>query len=134
MKTEALLKDSYSVHCKTREFNFIIDEPLEDGGQNLGPKPKEMVASALASCTAITLKMYAKRKEIDLGEISVEVIHSLNDLQPGDTRPKDKFQVTVGFSTSHSEDIMARLLTISKKCPVHQLLSPGSEIVVGWKT
>lgn len=55
--------DSYRVH---------VDEPKNVGGQNLGPKPTELLDAALASCTAITLKMYADRKQWNLGDLYVE--------------------------------------------------------------
>ena len=49
------------------------DEPEDKGGTDAGPDPPELLALSLASCTAITLEMYADRKGWDLGEVEVEV-------------------------------------------------------------
>ena len=58
---------------------LVIDEPKVAGGADQGPSPTRTVAAALAACTAITLEMYAARKEWDVGELRVDV-----DMEYGD--------------------------------------------------
>ena len=52
---------------------LVIDEPLESGGADQGPSPTRVLAASLAACTAITLEMYADRKEWEVGDVEVEV-------------------------------------------------------------
>ncbi len=52
--------------------HLIADESEEVGGKNLGPAPGEFLMVSLASCTAITVRMYADRKQWPLEKIRVE--------------------------------------------------------------
>src|SRR3989304_1750079 len=54
---------------------FVADEPEEAGGNGLGPSPYELLLWSLGACTALTLLMYARRKEWDLQEVAVELTH-----------------------------------------------------------
>ncbi len=56
-----------------RQHRLYADEPTDQGGDDSGPSPEEMLAASLASCTAITMEMYAKRKGWDVGEVEVVV-------------------------------------------------------------
>ena len=70
--------DTYKTELISRNHHYLADEPLEKGGQNLGPTPSELLHSALASCTSITLRLYATRKEWQIDEIKVEVTDGIN--------------------------------------------------------
>src|SRR6266498_2434301 len=50
---------------------LVIDEPEVAGGANEGPSPTRTVAAALAACTAITIEMYAARKDWHVGDVQV---------------------------------------------------------------
>src|ERR1041384_2088279 len=56
-----------------RQHELTADEPSEQGGDDEGPSPQELLAASLASCTAITMEMYANRKGWDVGEVVVDV-------------------------------------------------------------
>ena len=56
-----------------RDHRLTADEPREHGGEDSGPSPQELLAASLASCTAITMEMYAERKGWDMGDAVVEV-------------------------------------------------------------
>ena len=64
---------SYKHTVSVRSHEVTVDEPEESGGEDSGPDPQEMLAISLASCTAITMEMYAKRKGWNIGDIEVEV-------------------------------------------------------------
>ena len=61
---------------QVRDHQVTVDEPLDAGGHDVGPDPQELLAVSLASCTAITMEMYAARKGWDIGHVEVAVEYS----------------------------------------------------------
>ena len=55
---------------------LLADEPVAYGGTNLGPTPYDLLGAALASCTTMTLQMYARRKKLQLDSVTARVTHS----------------------------------------------------------
>jgi putative redox protein len=108
------------------EFEQVGDEPEEYGGSNGGAAPAQYICMALASCKAITLRMYAKRKEWSLAEIQVKV-----NMVKGDQMPSglNTFFCSIKIVGELSEEQEKRLMEISKVCPVDRLLSKPNEIV-----
>src|SRR5687768_9421598 len=68
-------KDSQVANIRTGEHTFIVDEPEKYGGTNQGPDPYDYILGALGACTAITLRLYAKRNEWPLEKIEVNLNH-----------------------------------------------------------
>lgn len=98
---------------------IVGDEPESLGGQNKGFNPYELLASSLGMCTAATLKMYADRKEMNLGniEVKVELIH--NSLEKS-----AYFKKLISFEHSNiAENDLKRLMAIAEACPINKLLS-----------
>lgn len=94
------------------------DEPVNDGGADSAPNPMQLMLSALGACTAITLHMYAGRKQWPLSHVDVDL-----QLNPDD-KPADANQITRSI-TLHGElddEQRQRLLQIANACPVHKLL------------
>ena len=100
-----------------RGHNVVVDEPESNGGGDDGPNPQEMLAASLASCTAITLEMYAKRKGWDIGDVVVDV-----DYEPSQRGSPTKFEMTVQLPKELPAEQVARLKVIAAKCPVHRTL------------
>jgi putative redox protein len=94
-----------------------VDEPEENGGTDRGPNPQEMLAVSLASCTAITIEMYAKRKGWDIGEVTVDVTY-----EPAQRGSPTKFSMVTHLPKELPEDQRERLSQIAAKCPVHRTL------------
>ena len=92
------------------------DEPEAEGGGDTGPAPFELLLSALGSCTAITLKMYAQRKGWPLEEVDVKL--SLEKTQTGSAIDR---QIVLHGSLSAEQ--RERLLQIANACPVHKILT-----------
>src|SRR3954469_12260887 len=65
--------ESYKTEIRTDTHKLIGDEPISSGGKDLGPGPGDFLRMSLASCTAITLRMYADRKRMDVKNIEVKV-------------------------------------------------------------
>jgi putative redox protein len=104
-------------HVAIRNHRLTADEPRDQGGDDAGPSPQELLAASLASCTAITMEMYAVRKGWEVGEIVVDV-----DYEPAHRGSPTRFAMNVQFPKELPEEQRERLLQIGAKCPVHRAL------------
>ena len=104
-------------HVEIRDHRVTADEPKSAGGEDAGPSPQELLAASLASCTAITMEMYAQRKGWDVGEIVVDV-----DYEPAQRGSPTRFAMDIGLPKELPEEQRERLLHIAAKCPVHRTL------------
>jgi putative redox protein len=102
-----------------RDHRLLADEPKDHGGDDAGPRPTELLAASLASCTAITIEMYADRKEWDLGMVEVTV-----EYEPASTDRPAHFDVTIRTPLEEALTVeqRERILVIAGKCPVHRTL------------
>ncbi|MDO4879763.1 MAG: OsmC family protein [Capnocytophaga sp.] len=121
--TATLKKEKYTTTITTENHTFLVDEPTQVGGADQAASPLEYLASALASCTAITIKMYAERKEWNLQEVSVKVDFTRN-IQENTASAKKEITLNGNLSEEQKE----RLLTIGKQCPIHKILTNPVEI------
>lgn len=110
-------QENYKTTIKTEQSEFILDEPEDLGGMNLGPTPKEALAAALAGCVAITVKMYANRSGWPLEDVFVEVELD-TETNPGISI----FRKKVEFKGNLTEEQLKRLNVIAQKCPINKLL------------
>jgi putative redox protein len=110
-------RKGYEHEVEIREHRLIVDEPEDKGGTDQGPAPAELLAASLASCTAITLEMYADRKEWGLGAVEVAVDHTA-----ATTDNPATFDVSITLGGQLNEEHRDKLLTIAGKCPVHRAL------------
>ena len=118
MKATARRESSSFKHTvQVREHELTVDEPLETGGQDVGPSPQELLAVSLASCTAITMEMYAARKGWDIGRVEVDVEYS-----PAERGCPTKFDLVMRLGDDLPEEQVERLRVIAAKCPVHRVL------------
>ncbi len=114
---------------------LIADEPQEAGGGGTGPSPYDYLAAAIAACTAMTLRLYAERKGMALGRISVTVAHDkvhaddCADCGEGRVGRIDRFERTVAVEGGVTDELKAKLIDIAGKCPVHRTLD-GAAVVV----
>ncbi len=113
--------DVYKTELVARSHNIIADEPLDVGGKDLGPRPGDFIRMGLASCTAITLRMYANRKNWDVQQIRVSVSN-------GPFEGKTSYKTEVEITGTLDDDQRSRLLQIAKLCPVHKVLTNPIEI------
>jgi putative redox protein len=100
-----------------RKHEIHADEPEENGGDDAAPSPQELLAASLASCTAITVEMYAKRKGWDIGDVEVDV-----DYEPAQRGSPTKFKMVLNLPKELPEEQRERLTQIAAKCPVHRTL------------
>ena len=104
-------------NVSVRAHHVTVDEPEDHGGDDSGPSPQELLAASLASCTAITIEMYAARKGWDVGDISVDVQY-----EPAQRGSPTRFAMVVELPKELPEDQRERLMQIGAKCPVHRAL------------
>jgi putative redox protein len=101
---------------------WTSDEPTAEGGSDSGPTPTELLLSSLGACTAITLRMYGRRKDWELGKITVGLRFFRDDAGA------EHIDRRVSFSKPLSEDQKARLLEIAGKTPITKTLMHGIAI------
>jgi putative redox protein len=97
--------------------SIVADEPEDEGGDDAGPTPQELLAASLASCTAITIEMYADRKGWEIGDVSVDVTY-----EPAQRGSPTRFNMVVNLPKELPEEQRERLMQIGAKCPVHRVL------------
>jgi putative redox protein len=100
-----------------RTHTFAADEPAEVGGTDLAPTPVELLMGSLASCTTITLRMYAERKEWRLDGVDVRVHYT--------AKPTPSIVKHITLRGALDDRQKARMLEIAELCPVAKLLKAG---------
>jgi putative redox protein len=110
----------YQQSVQAGQHQWLADEPATLGGNDAGPAPFDFLMAALGSCTSITLRMYAERKQIELKKISVHLEHEKIDV---DGKPRDHIKRKISLEGILSDEQRQRLLEIANKCPVFRTLS-----------
>ncbi|ACI98568.1 bifunctional alpha/beta hydrolase/OsmC family protein [Rhodospirillum centenum] len=104
---------------------FRADEPPPVGGGS-GPDPYQLLLAALGACTAMTLRLYAERKDWPLAGIAVDLAHGKTD--GGDGRRIDRFERRLILDGPLDAAQKQRLLEIAERCPVHRTLESAPVI------
>ncbi len=118
------------------DHHMVADEPKSVGGTGIGPNPYDYLLASLGSCTTMTVKMYAKRKNWNLEPAKVVMDHKKIHAKDCDeceteTGKIDLIEKEIELIGDLDDDQIKRLLEIADRCPVHRTLH--SEIVVKTK-
>ena len=101
--------------------SLFVDEPASVGGDDGGPDPHDLLDASLGACTALTLTMVARRKQMPLTDVRVEIIHS-------EDNDSYHMQRTVELVGDLSDEQKQYLLGIANKCPIHRALHKKFDI------
>jgi putative redox protein len=116
-RASARRREKFTHDVKVRQHGVTVDEPAEAGGDDRGPSPQELLAASLASCTAITMEMYAQRKGWDVSGLGVDCEYA-----PAERGCPTRFELVFRMPAHLSEEQVERLQVIAAKCPVHRTL------------
>lgn len=122
--TATLGNTLYQTEVKAGKNSIISDEPTDLGGGDTGLNPFELLASALATCTAATLRMYLNMKKWEVDEIVVQV--EMEDDKPNQVANFKREVQFIGGTLDEAQK--KRLLTIAEKCPVHRIITGNVNI------
>ncbi|MGZ8622382.1 MAG: OsmC family protein [Solirubrobacterales bacterium] len=111
-------RQGFETEVEIRGHRLIVDEPTDAGGKDAGPRPTELLAASLASCTTITIVMYADRKGWDVGAVETAV-----DFTEPSADDDPSFEVKIRIPAELSDEQRERILVIASKCPVHKTLA-----------
>ncbi len=112
----------YSQQIASGHHRLTADEPIARGGSDSGASPYELLLASLGACTSITLRMYAGRKEWELGKITVGLRYTAAEDQKGHIDRR------LSFSKPLTAEQTQRLLEIAGKTPVTRTLLAGLTI------
>src|ERR1700677_4434871 len=107
----------FQVQAKAGSGTFLIDEPVAAGGMSSGPNPYDLLSAAIGACSLMTMRLYARRRQLPLERIEVKVTHHRDNL-----KDKDRFvrEIQLTGPLDPAEIVM--------RCPVHMTMERGSEM------
>ena len=127
VRSSEVSPDGFRQTILAGRHRLTADEPADVGGTDLGPGPYEFMGAALAACTSMTIRMYARRKNLPLTHVSVDVSHDriyAADCEDCESKSGkvDEFRRRIRLEGDLSEAQRSKLLEIADKCPVHRTL------------
>jgi uncharacterized OsmC-like protein len=125
---------TYQTRIDTGDLALIGDEPIDSGGDGLGPSPYELLLAALGHCTVLTILLYARRKGWLVDGVSVRANHErvvvAEEIDGELIRKKaERIVQEIALQGSLDEGQRARLIEIAGKCPVPQTMTGDLEIL-----
>lgn len=117
MRATSSCQEGFRHTVKVRQHRLTVDEPEDAGGSDEGPSPQELLAASLASCTAITMQMYAQRKGWDLAGVEVDCEYS-----SAERGYPTKFELVLRIPETMDDERVERLRVVAAKCPIHRTL------------
>ena len=121
------LKRGFRTMVVAGDHALVADEPRSAGGTDTGPTPYDLLAAALATCTTMTLRMYAEHKKLDLESATARVTHGrvhaddCADCEQAEGQIHE-FQRELVLQGDLSDAQRQRMLEIADRCPVHRTL------------
>lgn len=129
MAIKARSLENYQVEIIGGNHSFIADEPVGIG-DDAGPCPFDLLLAAIASCTVITLHMYARRKEWPLEQVEISMdIHSRETLAADGSKSRQSLiETELTFHGALTGEQIKRLEEIAGHCPVTRTVTGEIQI------
>lgn len=126
--------DGFTTQMKVGDHPMLADEPEDVGGNNFGPNPYELVAAGLSACTAMTIQMYAKRKDWPVDTVEVHTSYGKDyakDCENCETEGSkiDTFERLITLTGALDDKQRQRIKEIADKCPVHRTMHSETQII-----
>jgi len=117
----------YQTEILVNGHSLVADEPIAVGGADTGPSPYDFLVAALGACTAMTLRMYADRKDWPLESAVVRLKHRkihAKDCKECESKDgmMDQIEREIELDGPLDENQRSRFLEIADRCPVHRTL------------
>lgn len=124
---------TFQLNVYSDKHQWLADEPSTVGGKDQGPDPYEHLLAAVGTCTAMTIRMYANRKQWPLTDVSVQLRHSrehFTDCEGCEESPQklDRIARDIQFFGDLTLEQRQRLMEIADRCPVHRTLTGQLDI------
>ena len=129
------VEDAFTTNLKVGNHYQTADEPASFGGHDFGPSPYELLSASLAACTAMTLHMYARRKEWPLENVEVHISYTKEHARDGaecldDPNARiDTFYREIALTGELDTAQRKRLMEIADRCPVHRTLHSPTQVI-----
>lgn len=121
------------LHCSALHLpsgnTLVTDAPLDNNGRGEAFSPTDLMATALGSCMATVIGIVAKRKELAIEGMTVNVRKFMSDEQPRRIK-RLELDLQIPLPASHSDRKL--LESAARGCPVHQSIHPDIEVVMNW--
>ena len=134
MTVTARSLQNLQVEIQASNHHLLADEPLHDGGEDMGPNPYDLLLSALAACKVMTVHLYARRKQWPVETVTITINHrkvAADECEDCETKGAAKVDIIdceIGFEGELDEAQIARLAEIADRCPVHRTLTSETRI------
>lgn len=124
--TAQLGEQNYRIDIRSAKHQVFADEPQALGGSDTAMNPYELLSASLAACTLATLRMYAQRKQWNLGEIDIEISFEVSDKNG---TKKARFLREIRFAVEVEQATKDRLRQIADACPVSKILKSSNNTI-----
>ncbi|MFQ5420085.1 MAG: OsmC family protein [Anaerolineae bacterium] len=134
MRVTATSLKNLQVSINAGNHMLLADEPIQDGGDDKGPAPYDLLLSALAACKVMTVHLYARRKQWPVDTVTIALEHEkvsaaeCEDCRTTGTQKVDVIRCEISFDGDLDEAQIKRLADIADRCPIHRTLT--SETVI----
>jgi putative redox protein len=125
VEVKSKVSEPYRQEIKAGSHHFAADVPADKGGNDTAATPHEMLMGALGACTAITVEMYAQRKEWPLKGVNVKVTEEVIEV---DGKKISKFIREIDLEGNLTAEQIDGLKAIADKCPIHKILTAQNQV------
>lgn len=121
-------KGGMTFKSKVDNHIITIDTPENDGGEDLGPRPKKLMLSSLAGCTGIDVVSMLNKMRVEFSDFSMDVEANLTTETP---KTYNWVKITYRIKVKEEDqDKVSRAVKMSKEqyCGVSAMFEKFAEL------